>query len=1098
MEEIYTLPDGSQVDMSTMNQFEKTNFILKNPGAKKQWGAAKSAGVASKKKQALGKNTDSNLEDGSSASKKWRLPTSQDIDEMEGRGILPPPSSRPSTYVDDYKAIYDLRQNQAKEKDYNVTTGKLKLPNGKVVTKQSGKFKISEDEMTKFVENFRDNPVTGELGEDSKMKILKAKEQIRNTDSELMHPYLYYSSKNQGQEDDFLDTNYNRKELEGLGINTQDFEGFLNKKGYKNDFLKKQEEGLFDGQGRDTWSGYDVGLSKELAKKKLLNMYMEDMQRRDFTKQDLNQDIEIATGFRKEKEIKTNELFDQNGISKYVEKNFPILTQKLKDRDKENAKIYQESKQGGTDFFSWDTPAKMGKAGWNAIVDRTAQISASAYQALGMDATAEGVRMLDEENKLVRPDTRDVSYASGKQANHNGTNYIVDSKGNIYDTDSKIRVTDLLDKNSYESIVEKAKYGQSDWIFSTQGAAVQTSGVVADMILQAALTKGVGEFGGIATEARAALVGAKQSNRFTSLLNDTSQLLRKVPIERAEGYSMIAQGAMGYSQGFEETLKAARDNGINDKEAFKLASAAAQRMAVLYSTTGLINPQTKVAENLFGSKNIVKKAIEQYTKTGEKGFISSIDDIIKNTPRNLLEFAEEGGKEVVQENIQQVGEIGVNKMTNADAGQKIMNDVMSGDDFMNTSILSFISSGLISKAKLPSFRESDQATDDLRSLSTLAKNKKEFTKTLDGLLNRKVFTVDEVNKLKQDVDIYANNINKVPTNISAEAAMPILRELDKITKLENKKETVDKAFHYEIDEDILDIRSKIERIRFDDKLKLENKKVTEAVKKGVLKNTEFRNFDSTEQLEGYLVNEFGMDESEAKFNANQRGFILNSDYIKSKSNKPSEIPNGKKFIFINDQISRRKETLETASHEFLHGLLMETLKDPETQRLLGMALSKELMKLKGLEDLKEDSQTVLPKEFLQRFKLYSDRFKAQDEELKEQLNSGKIDKLQYNLKTAQNLGEKWEEALTLYSDAIHSGAVKFDEGTFTKLKDVFRQVLQYLGLKDIEFNSGKDVYNFLKDYNQSVKSGKWGKGMTKLGEKGAKVDRDKLKRRNRF
>jgi len=134
MEEIYTLPDGSQVDMSTMNQFEKTNFILKNPGAKKQWGAAKSAGVASKKKQALGKNTDSNLEDGSSASKKWRLPTSQDIDEMEGRGILPPPSSRPSTYVDDYKAIYDLRQNQAKEKDYNVTTGKLKLPNGKVVT----------------------------------------------------------------------------------------------------------------------------------------------------------------------------------------------------------------------------------------------------------------------------------------------------------------------------------------------------------------------------------------------------------------------------------------------------------------------------------------------------------------------------------------------------------------------------------------------------------------------------------------------------------------------------------------------------------------------------------------------------------------------------------------------------------------------------------------------------------------------------------------------------------------------------------------------------------------------------------------------------
>ena len=59
-------------------------------------------------------------------------------------------------------------------------------------------------------------------------------------------------------------------------------------------------------------------------------------------------------------------------------------------------------------------------------------------------------------------------------------------------------------------------------------------------------------------------------------------------------------------------------------------------------------------------------------------------------------------------------------MTNVDAGKKIMNEVMSGDDFMNTSILSFISSGLMSKAKLPDFHGGDQAIDDLTSLSTLA------------------------------------------------------------------------------------------------------------------------------------------------------------------------------------------------------------------------------------------------------------------------------------------------------------------------------------------------------------------------------------------
>mgnify|MGYP007090450619 CR=1 FL=1 len=364
---------------------------------------------------------------------------------------------------------------------------------------------------------------------------------------------------------------------------------------------------MYEGQGKNFWNGYDIGLAKELAKKKLLNMYMEDMQRRDFTRQDLNQDIEVISGIRDKKEIVKNQLFDQNGVAKYVEKNFPLITQKLKDRDKENARIYEESKKGGTDFFSWDTGGKMGSAGWNAITDRVAQFSSTVYDIIGMEGTAEGIRMLDEENKLVRPDDRGIAYVSGKTTNYNGTNYIVDSKGEIYDADAKIRVTDIFDENAYKKIVEKSKSGQEDWVFSTQGAAVQTSGVMADMLLQAALTRGVGRLGTIGTETRAALSATKPTSRFTSLVNDTSQLLRKVPMERTTGYSMIAQGAMGYSQGYEETLKAARDNGINDKEAFKLATSAAQRMAVLYSTTGVINPQTKLVENVFSSKNVIKK-----------------------------------------------------------------------------------------------------------------------------------------------------------------------------------------------------------------------------------------------------------------------------------------------------------------------------------------------------------------------------------------------------------------------------------------------------------------------------------------------------------
>jgi len=220
------------------------------------------------------------------------------------------------------------------------------------------------------------------------------------------------------------------------------------------------------------------------------------------------------------------------------------------------------------------------------------------------------------------------------------------------------------------------------------------------MILQAALTRGVGAFGTVASETRIALSVAGKQTQASQLFNSASSALKMIPMKRSTGYAMVSQGALGYSQGFEETLKAARENGINDKEAFSLASNAAQRMGVLYATTGVINPQTNVVDNLFTTKNVVKKAIEQYTKTGKKGFIESLDDVIKNTPRNLVDFAEAGVKEVAQENVQQVGEIALNKKTNQEAGIKLLNEEMTADDFINTSILSFISSGLISKSPI--------------------------------------------------------------------------------------------------------------------------------------------------------------------------------------------------------------------------------------------------------------------------------------------------------------------------------------------------------------------------------------------------------------
>lgn len=1089
MEDLYILPDGSTVDISEYSQLEKMDFLLNNEGVKKSKGGAKSAVVAPVKKQALTKNTLSKSVSGPSAPQKLRLPT---IQELRRNGEAPPPSESASSNILDVSRLYNMvgnTGNKVNQQDFKVATTK-----GRKEQKSKGYFTIGSGAVDDLIESI-DNPDNKKnQRRDLKYDIDTIKNKMQLTDSDLLHPHLYYSSTKKGIQDDFVDKNYNSKELIEFGVDPDDFDGYLNKKGYKEDFLNKESKGLYEGTGNATLSRYDIGLAKELAKKKMLNMYMEDMQKRDFTKQDLNQDLEIAFGVRDEKEIKQNEIFNVNGISKYVEKNFPTVTQKLKDRDVENKRIYEESKKGGTDFFSWDTLGKMGKSGWNAIADRTKQISASVYETLGMDATAEGIRALDEENKFIRPDDRGVAYASGKSVSYNGTNYLVDSKGEIYDTDAKIRVTDLFNESEYKDIVETSKTAPSDFVFSTQGAAMQTSGVMADMLIQAAVTRGIGEFGVIASEARIALNGARQTSKFTSILNDTSQLLRKIPLDRATGYSMVAQGALGYSQGYEDTLKAARDAGINDTEAFKLASVAAQRMAILYSTTGAINPQTKLAENVFGSKNIIKKAIEQYTKTGEKGFVASIDDIIKNTPRNIIEFAEEGGKEVIQENIQQAGELGVNRLTNAEASKKIVNDVMSGDDFMNTSILSFISSGLISKAKLPSFKSNDQDVDNLSSLSTLAKNKKDFTKIIDGLVDQKVFTIDQAQSLKDDVDIYDNNVNKIPKSISPDIAMPVMRELNKVTKLQNEKESVDKAFHPKLDEEINGIRSNIESIFNASELKRKNKTIQTAIEKGVIKNIQMKTFSNSEEVFKYLTQDLNMSEDDATNYAEKGGFFLDENLLRENSKDPSSITKGQKVIVVNENYATETGNVEVAQHEFLHGLINETIKnDPEAQQLLGRALAKELMKLKDIADAKGDNETPLPKVFIDRFSLYLKKYQKEIAKVNADLELGKISKEEHDAEVDSLLGDQWEEALTVYSDAISNGSVKFDEGTFSKLKDVIRQVLQNLGIKDIKFESGRDVYNFLKDYNKSVESGTWGTAIKKLGVQKAEINREKIR-----
>ena len=205
----------------------------------------------------------------------------------------------------------------------------------------------------------------------------------------------------------------------------------------------------------------------------------------------------------------------------------------------------------------------------------------------------------------------------------------------------------------------------------------------------------------------------------------------------------------------------------------------------------------------------------------------------------------------------------------------------------------------------------------------------------------------------------------------------------------------------------------------------------EKVKKAAesIKDLDVQEFASTEETEAFL-NKQNQDPKAS----GQQGFII------------QDPKTGKQTIVINREVADREIAVAAPSHEFLHALLFSTVKNsPETQIALGNSLKEYIDKI-DVNKVVKDSNFA---KRLEQYKSDPDAVQA-------------------------------EEVLTLFSDAIRTEDIKFDETVFTKVGDVIRKALQALGIK-VKFNNGKDVYNFIKDYNKSLES----TGLTKAQVKAA-------------
>ena len=315
---------------------------------------------------------------------------------------------------------------------------------------------------------------------------------------------------------------------------------------------------------------------------------------------------------------------------------------------------------------------------------------------------------------------------------------------------------------------------------------------------------------------------------------------------------------------------------------------------------------------------------------------------------------------------------------------------------------------------------------------------KNSTTILDEQVNERVnkaeITKDEGNKIRLNFRETQGALNQVKA-----LGFNLDQETEAINLLKEKKRLVQK-----IDE-VGDVNLTMKEKARVDEINLELQEVsTEGIRKGIkqvegaielagLEDISIKSFKDTKAIDTYLE-DTGKDAT-VKYSGDQ-GIVI-------------QYESGNQEIIINEDVAAKDQAVSVAGHEFLHALLRKTLADtPDAGKRLGDALFKEISQI--------------------------DMAKVIDSKLLKRIN-------QYNAAPENVQGE---EVLTLFSDAIATGDIKFNENIFTKIGDTVRSVLQSMGVK-VKFNNGKDVYNFIKDYNKSLAKSELTKAQQEVATEGA-------------
>jgi hypothetical protein len=316
-------------------------------------------------------------------------------------------------------------------------------------------------------------------------------------------------------------------------------------------------------------------------------------------------------------------------------------------------------------------------------------------------------------------------------------------------------------------------------------------------------------------------------------------------------------------------------------------------------------------------------------------------------------------------------------------------------------------------------------------ISKIKNSRKILDEKVDAQVKRAEITKEEGDAIKKNFIKTQGTVNKVKSlNLSEKAEIKIVELQKEKSDLEAQiKEINDKALTGTQSER-LDAINKEQDLE----IKKDRKEKTLSFAKDAasigIKSTALSPEDFNKKARELEINNIDKKLDKSKI-AEETNKINNTNY---SDNSGGFFANGE--FFMNKDRLVELNQLNVGAHETLHPILNAIVGDADQQGAVVEKFKNQLSKdqLDFMERMMEARYT--------------------DEE------TGVVNKDTYN-----------KEYLTVFSDAIADKEIKYNETLFTKIGDMLMPLFRSLGFSKLKFDTGKDVYNFMREYSKSAEKG---------------------------